>query len=212
MDHESPSSSVSNKLHIFVNRKKFDDGISPTMTVDEIARLVGMTADTATIRRERGGKAGEPLAGVVEIHQADHFVVTRNQVQGGFDPLEARITVELDKLRESGLTVDYAKECRAVIYRDLPVTSPRAPVPTTDVLVLVGGYPGGMLDLAFLPLGSPLIGRVKGAAQGIINADGRQWQQISYHPHNGGGGPPWNPNTHGFHTYVDEILSWLGGF
>lgn len=200
------------KLHVFINRKKFDEGITPTMTVDEIAHLIGMTAAIATVRREHGGKAGEPLQGTIEIHQADHFVVTRNQVQGGFDPIESRIAAELEKLRESGQKVDFIPHGRAVIYRDLPVASPRAPIPTTDVLVLVGGYPGGMLDLAFLPIGSPLIGRVKGAAQGFITVEGRQWQQISYHPHNGGGGPPWNPNVHGFHTYLDEILTWLGGF
>jgi hypothetical protein len=211
-DHTTDSGGIPKHLHIFVNRKKFDDGIKPTMTIDEIAGLVGMTAGTATVRRERDGKAGEPLQGTVEIHQADHFVVTRNQVQGGFDAIEARIAAELEKLRESGQEVDYIPQNRAVIYRDLPVASPRAPIATTDVLVPVGGYPAGMLDLAFLPAGSPLIGRVKGAAQGVITIGGRDWRQISYHPHNGGGGPAWNPNIHGFHTYVDEILTWLGGF
>jgi hypothetical protein len=198
------------KLHIFVNRKKFDDGITPTMTVDAIARLVGLTAETATVRREIDGKAGDPLQGTVEIHQADHFVVTRNQVQGGFDPTGERICAEIGKLRESGQIVDFFTAPQVVVYRKLPVASPRAPVPATDVLVPVPpGYPGAMLDLAFLPEGSPLIGRVKGAAQGIVIADGRQWRQISYHPHGGGGGPSWNPNVHGFHTYLDEILAWL---
>lgn len=198
------------KLHIFVNRKKFDDGITPTMTVDAVAALVGLTAATATVRREHGNKAGDPLQGTVEIRQADHFVVTRNQVQGGFDAVDARIAAELEKLRESGQKVDYVPLNRVVIYRDLPVASSRAPIPATDVLVPVGAYPAGMLDLAFLPAGSPLIGRVKGAAQGIITVEGRQWQQISYHPHAGGGGPSWNPNVHGFHSYIDEILTWLG--
>jgi hypothetical protein len=197
------------QLHIFVNRRKFEN-IKSTMTVDEIARLVGLTAETATVRREHGGKAGEPLEGTVELHQADHFVVTRNQVQGGFEAVEARIAAEIEKLRAGGQNIDYIAANRAVIYRDLPVASPRAPVPTTDVLVPVGAYPGGMLDLAFLPAGSPLTGRVKGAAQGVINVGGKQWQQISYHPHNGGGGPAWNPNVHGFHTYIDELLAWLG--
>jgi hypothetical protein len=205
----TPAATQQPHLHIFANRKKFDDGITPTMTVDAIARLVGLTAETATVRREHDGKAGDPLQGTVEIHQADHFVVTRNQVQGGFDSVEGRIAAELQKLRESGQRVDYVAEQRAVVYRDLPVASPRAPVHATDVLVPVGSYPG-MLDLAFLPVGSPLIGRVKGAAQGVITVDGQQWQQISYHPHNGGGGPAWNPNLHGFHTYIDELLAWLG--
>jgi len=37
----------------------------------------------------------------------------------------------------------------------------------------------------------------------------QRWQRISYHPHVNGGGPTWNPNTHGLHTYLDELLTWL---
>lgn len=199
-------------LFIFVNRKKFQDGITPTMTVDQIARLVDLTDETAAVRQEHAGKAGDPLQGTIEIHKAEHFVVTRRRVEGGFDPLDIRIDVELGRLRGGGQQVDFFPESRVVIYRHLPVTSPNAPVPTTDVLVPVGAYPAGMLDLAFLPEGSPLIGRVKGQPQGVITVSGQQWRQISYHPHNGGGGSPWNPNQHGFHTYVDEILAWLGAF
>ena len=75
-------------LHIFVNRKKFteDDGVKAEMTVDEIARLVGLTADTATVRRMTGDKPGDPLTGTIQIHQAEHFVVTRNAVEGGHEP------------------------------------------------------------------------------------------------------------------------------
>jgi hypothetical protein len=66
------------------------------------------------------------------------------------------------------------------------------------------------LDGAHLPEGSPLLGRVAGSPQGVIVAvEGRRWQLVSYHPHNGGGGPPWNKDKHGFHTYIDEILSWI---
>jgi len=32
---------------------------------------------------------------------------------------------------------------------------------------------------------------------------------VSYHPHNGGGGPPWNKDRHGLQTYYTEILSWI---
>jgi hypothetical protein len=32
----------------------------------------------------------------------------------------------------------------------------------------------------------------------------------SYHPHNGGGGPVWDQVRHGFHTYFDHLLAWLG--
>jgi len=70
-------------LHIFVNRRRFDKDIKRKMTADEIARLVGLTADTATVRREHEGQAGPPLEGVVEIHDGEHFLVTRKHVQGG---------------------------------------------------------------------------------------------------------------------------------
>lgn len=97
----------------------------------------------------------------------------------------------------------------AVIYCDLPSTL--GVVDATDVLVPIpGGYPQVMLDYAFLPSDSPLKGRVLGAVQENFQFGGRLWTRISYHPHNGGGGPPWNPTIHGFHTYVDEVLTWLG--
>lgn len=76
---------MANKLEIFVNGKKKEDGVTNPMTVDAIARLAGLTADTATVRREQGesGKAGDPLTGEVPIKNGDHFLVTRNNVQGG---------------------------------------------------------------------------------------------------------------------------------
>ncbi len=198
------------QLHIFVNRRKFDEHITREMTVDAIAKLVGMTAATATVRRQLGEKVGPPLEGVLEIHNGDHFVVTRKHVEGGYEPAE-RIVGELDRLRAGGQVATVITAPAAVIFHGLPVL-PGAPVATTDVLVPIPpGYPASMLDLAYLPEGSPLIGRVKGVPQTSIHADGRAWRQISYHPHNGGGGPPWNPNLHGFHTYIDELLTWLGG-
>ncbi len=84
--------------------------------------------------------------------------------------------------------------------------------PTTDVIVPVpGGYPAGLIDLAGLPVGSPFLPRVKGGQsnQGIIDLGGRRWQLASYHPHNGGGGPPWDQMRHGFHTYLDHLIAWL---
>ena len=96
----------------------------------------------------------------------------------------------------------------AVIYYGLPSTL--GVIDTTDVLVPVpSGYPQSAVDYAFLPAGSPLQGRVPGVVQGTIQFGGRPWTQISYHPHNGGGGPAWDPTRHGFHTYVDEVLTWL---
>jgi hypothetical protein len=95
----------------------------------------------------------------------------------------------------------------AVAYIDLPILGSGN---KTDVLVPVpAGYPQAMLDYAFLPADSPLKGVVPGAVQENVQFGGRTWTRISYHPHNGGGGPTWDPRAHGFHTYVDEILTWL---
>lgn len=123
------------------------------------------------------------------------------------EEVKNRIKDELSRLEPQDST-KLIEQPNAVIYYNLQSTL--GIVDFTDVLVRVPeGYPGVMLDYAFLPEGSSLIGRIKGAAQEVIEADGRRWQQISYHPHNGGGGPAWDPTVHGFHTYIDEILTWL---
>jgi hypothetical protein len=74
-------------IHIFVNGKKKteEDGVKEQMTVDEIARLVGLTPANSTVRHEQGesGKVGDPLTGTVQIKDGDHFTVTRNNVEGG---------------------------------------------------------------------------------------------------------------------------------
>src|SRR6266446_4619323 len=76
------------KLVIFVNGKKKtseEDGVTNPMSVDAIARLAGLTGDTAVVRRRQGedGPVGEPLTGEGEIKNGDHFVVTRRNVEGG---------------------------------------------------------------------------------------------------------------------------------
>jgi hypothetical protein len=75
-------------LVIFVNGKKKnseEDGVTNPMSVDAIARLAGLTADTAVVRPRKGedGPVGEPLTGEVPIKNGDHFVVTRKSVEGG---------------------------------------------------------------------------------------------------------------------------------
>lgn len=100
-----------------------------------------------------------------------------------------------------------------VLYRNVPTAGARVGLPeVADVVVPVPpGYPAALIDLAGLPVGSPFLPRVKGGQnnQGILDADGRQWQLASYHPHNGGGGPPWDQTRHGFHTYMDHLIAWL---
>ena len=120
--------------------------------------------------------------------------------------IRVRVIRELEKLKWKTKLVENPD---VVIYCGLPST---LGVSTSDVLVPVpGGYAQSMLDGAYLPQGSPLIGVVKGQPQQqcTITADGRTWVLISYHPHNGGGAPPWDPTRHGFHTYLDELVSWL---
>jgi len=125
-----------------------------------------------------------------------------------------RIKRELELLTVGGQQVELVNEGRElVLYRSVPTAGGPLGLPTaTDVVVPVpGGYPASHIDLAGLPVGSPLLPRVRGGQnnQGIVAADGRQWQLASYHPHNGGGGPPWDQTKHGFHTYLDHLLAWL---
>lgn len=125
-----------------------------------------------------------------------------------------RIELELAKLREGSQPAEFIGGSRAVVlYRGVPTDGARLGLdPATDVVVPVPeGYPGSPIDLAGLPVGSPLLPRLKGGQnnQGIVTADGRQWQLASYHPHNGGGGPPWDQMRHGFHTYLDQLIAWL---
>jgi hypothetical protein len=97
------------------------------------------------------------------------------------------------------------------VYHEIPTREGYPHVRSTDVLVLVpGGYPGQALDGAFLPQGSPLLGRVAGDPQPqTIQALNRVWRLVSYHPHANGGAPPWDKDKHGLHTYIDELLTWV---
>ena len=75
-------------LVIFVNGKKktsTDDGVTNPMTVDAIARLAGLSGDTAVVHERKGedGPVRDPLSGSVPIKNGEHFVVTRKNVEGG---------------------------------------------------------------------------------------------------------------------------------
>jgi len=150
-----------------------------------------------------------PLGKDIAIHDCDEFRVIRNNVAGGFEM--SRIQRELAKLIEAGCRTEIIQQpLAAVIYRGVPTRPGYPHLAQTDVLVAVpSGYPGAFIDGAFLPQGSPLLGRVAGSPQHAIQAAGIEWQLVSYHPHNGGGGSPWNKDRHGFHTYYDEILCWI---
>lgn len=194
---------------IFVNKLRFmDPKVKPIMSVAEIAGLVGIPAECAVVRRLQGNKPGDPLSGNVELKNGDHFSATRKKVDGGKGG--DRVDGELRRIEEGGGQVQrLAAPDNAVVYRELPILG-RPEMGTVDVLVHIpGGYPAQMLDHAALPSDSPLIGKVKGAPQEVFNCGGRQWRKISYHPHGNGGAGPWNPQIHGFDTYLGEVLSWL---
>jgi len=76
------------ELHIFVNRKKFDQaqGVRPQMTGGQIASLVGVPANNAEVQCE--SEPGKPEIGIdqeVPIKEGEHFLVTRQTVEGGCD-------------------------------------------------------------------------------------------------------------------------------
>lgn len=198
-------------LKITVNSRVFteDDGVKPEMSGGEIAALVYSENPQETcVWLTTGEKRRIEFAERIQITSCLTFEVVRKGVTGGHE--RSRVQLEVDKLIEGGATVTIVDQPEAVVYHDLSV-KPGLPVAQTDVLVLIpSGYPGQMIDGAYLPQGSPLFGRVKGQAQeNIVSALGRNWQVVSYHPHTNGIGPSWNPTHHGFHTYIGEILSWL---
>jgi hypothetical protein len=126
-----------------------------------------------------------------------------------------RIERELALLREGEQVAEMVSNGRDfIIYRAVPTAGARLGLPeSSDVIVPVpSGYPASLIDLAGLPLGSPFLSRVKGGqnSQGVVEVGGAKWQLTSYHPHNGGGGPPWDQMRHGFHTYIDHLIAWLG--
>jgi hypothetical protein len=203
--HEKPEPAF-----IIVNKRKFTkaDGVKPEMTVEEIAQLVGISPDVAVVRRFHGQHFSQPMDGDIELITGDQFVVTRKRVDGGHGD---RVDLELQRIKEGGGQIQHLPAPdNAVIYRELPILG-RPEMGMVDVLVQVPpGYPAQMIDYAALPANSPLIGRVKGAPQDVFTCGGRQWRRISYHPHGNGGAGNWNPQVHGFDTYLGEILSWLG--
>lgn len=125
-----------------------------------------------------------------------------------------RIDRELARLLEGGQRAEFVAEGRpTILYRDVPTGGGRLGLPlVSDVVVPVpAGYPASLIDLAGLPVDSPFLRLVRGGTnnQGVLTVDGRTWQLASYHPHNGGGGAPWNQNKHGFDTYLDHLIAWL---
>jgi hypothetical protein len=198
-------------LSITVNKQTFGvaDGVKSEMTGREIASLV--TDQPSEVKRIKGDQEIVIAQDeVVKIHNCEEFTVLRCNVVGGFE-IE-RTDREIAILRENGAEVDFiAGPTPVVVYRRVPTRKGYPNITDSDVLVVIpSGYPGVMLDGAYLPQDSPLLGKVVGQPkQGSIQADGRTWELVSYHPHNGGGAAPWNPNRNGIHSYYSEVLSWI---
>lgn len=200
-------------LTIIVNKQTFGeaDGVKARMTGREIAALVSPQPNATEVTLHKG-KERIPvgLDETVEIKGCEEYFVIRTNVVGGYEL--ARVQRELGSLRDNGGEVSFLEApTPCTVYHRLPTRKGYPHVAETDVLVVLpSAYPGVMLDGAHLPSGSPLLGRVEGSPQGqTVQAMGRTWQLVSYHPHNGGGGPAWNKDRHGLHTYYTEILSWI---
>ncbi|MCG3147667.1 MAG: hypothetical protein PCFJNLEI_01108 [Verrucomicrobiae bacterium] len=198
------------QLMITVNKKRFTiaDGVKPQMTGREIASLVFPDPDRTSVFKVEG-ETDKPIGLDEKIKIANHddFKVIRNDVVAGFQA--TRVEREVTLLRDGGAGVTLlTSPVAAVIYHDVP-TRNGLPVAKTDVLVKIpGGYPASFLDNAYLPAGSPLLGKVPGAVQGTETLGAQSWRLISIHPHHPKG-TAWNKDRHGLHTYYDEILSWL---
>ena len=81
-EHEDPKE----KLRIFVNRRKFDEeaGVRERMTGAQIAALVNVPVENATVKYDTGPDRSEIAANEsITIKMGDHFLVTRNVVEGG---------------------------------------------------------------------------------------------------------------------------------
>ncbi len=157
---------------------------------------------------------GTSTADIGEPDGEDRFTTLEGRILVGTTPSHQRILRELAALTEGGQDAVLVTGSReTVIYFDVPTGGARLGLPSlTDVIVPVPNpYPPGVIDLAGLPAGSPLLPHLRGGGnnQGPIEAAGREWQLASYHPHNNGGGPTFDPQLHGFHTYFAEVLSWL---
>ncbi len=78
--------SGASSLHIFVNRRKFEegDGVRPEMTGAQIAALVQVPAENAVVRLESGPNPREiGVSETIPIKNGEHFLVTRKVVEGG---------------------------------------------------------------------------------------------------------------------------------
>jgi hypothetical protein len=130
-------------------------------------------------------------------------------------PHYLRVQDELRRLMERSniQTSLIAEGTGYVLYHSIETSGAQKGLPSnTSVLVPIpDGYPSAQIDMPALPSDSPLIPFVVGGSnpQATISIDGVTWKTLSYHPYNGGGGPPWNFMVHGFHDYYTHLYTWL---
>jgi len=82
----SATTATTTGLHIFVNRRKFEegDGVREQMTGGEIADLVQVPRDNAVVRRDSGpNKDPIGIDQTIHVKSGEHFLVTRRVVEGG---------------------------------------------------------------------------------------------------------------------------------
>lgn len=198
-------------LTITVNSQKFTtrDGVKQKMTGRQIAALVFPDSTEPKVKKIVGSAKEEvPLDNEIDIQDCDEFRVIRSDVNAGFQA--SRIDREVGLLVERGVDASVSEGSpSAVVYRGLSVARGTIDY-VTDVLVLIpDGYPAGAPDNAFLPADSPLLGMTVGAQQEMMLVDGKAWVKKSVHPYLGPNGSRWDQRNHGFHTYYNEVLSWL---
>lgn len=72
------------KLHIFINKIKFDEtqGVKTSMLGGELADLVSVPRENAKITRKRDNRDFS-MQDTVDIKMADHFEIIRNVVPAG---------------------------------------------------------------------------------------------------------------------------------
>lgn len=83
-EHEKEKGPEKEKLHIFINKIKFDEseGVKPTMLGGELADLVSVPRDNAKITRKNDNKEIS-VNDTVDIKMAEQFEIVRNVVPAG---------------------------------------------------------------------------------------------------------------------------------
>lgn len=195
-------------LRITVNHRSFSevDGVKPLMNGLAVAALV-YPEDPRKTKVQLGDRMIEH-EDEITITGCEAFEVVRCDVKGGYEL--SRVQREVGLLVDGGASITVvASPTPAIVFHKMKTRSGHDPSHTDVLVPIPSGYPSE-IDWAYLPEPSPLIGKVQGSPQNHrIEALGTTWRQISYHPHRGGGAPPFNPTKHGFHTYFSEVLSWL---